>query len=181
MRGAGGGGRRGDGGSSRGGGRLDDDGGAAGAAGGGLGSLETAGDGVGSSAFGQVHLVRAAPGLELGVVGAVVAALAGVASAVSAAGLGSLGVEAVDLSVVGRALLETITAGLGAGVAVTADSLLRLVPEGVATRKAGARDGHDGETVGLGLSSGAGSAGQDGGGGGGLVEHLDGGVACGWM
>lgn len=96
------------------------------------------------------------------------------ASAVSAAALGSLGVEAVDLSVVGGALLEATTTSLSARVAITTDGLLGLVPEGVATREVGSGNSHDSETVRLGLSSGAGSAGQESGRGGGTVEHVDG-------
>ena len=84
------------------------------------------------------------------------------AGAVIAALLSSLGVEAVDPLVFGRALGEASTAGLSAGVALSAVALLGLVSEGVATREAHASDGHDGQLVGLGVRSGAGSAGQDG-------------------
>lgn len=80
----------------------------------------------------------------------------------------------MNLSIVGRALLESCATSLSARVTVAADGLLGLVPEGVATGEAGSGDSHDGEAVRLGLSSGAGSAGQKSGRGGSSVEHLDG-------
>lgn len=198
RRSGGGGGRRGGGrgrggGGGGGGGRRDRRG--AGRGGGGLRGLESTGDAVGGGALGEVHGVGAAPGLELVVVGAVEARLARVcrsvlashvawwarhsdvartASAVAAAGLVGLGVVAVDGGIVGSALGEAGTTSLSAGVAVTTDGLLGLVSEGVAAREAQARDGHDGELVGLGLRGRAGGAGQDGDRGSRTEEHFDG-------
>jgi hypothetical protein len=105
---------------------------------------------------------------------AVEAGVARVASAVGAAVLGSFGVVAVNRGVVGQALSEAGTASLGAGVAVTADCLLGLVPKGVATAQAQARERHDCELVRVRAGSSAGRGGQDGDGNGGTEEHVDG-------
>lgn len=96
------------------------------------------------------------------------------AAAVSAAELSSLGVEAVDGIILGRALGKASTAGLSAGVAVATVLLLRLVSEGVTAREAQAGDGHDGQPVGLRVRGGAGSAGQDGDRGSRTEKHFDG-------
>jgi hypothetical protein len=95
------------------------------------------------------------------------------ASAIGAAVLGSVDVVAVNRGVVGRALSETSTASLGAGVAFTADGLLGLVPESVATAEAQARERHDSELVRVRAGSSAGRGGQDGDGNSSTEEHID--------
>lgn len=94
-------------------------------------------------------------------------------SAVAAAVLPSLRVEAVSSSVIGRALSVAVAAGLGAGVAVSADSLLRNVAVGVATSQAQPGQWHDRQAVRLGLRGRAGSVGQEGNGSGSSEKHLD--------
>lgn len=78
-------------------------------------------------------------------------------------------------AVVGGALLEARTAGLGAGVAVAALGLLRLVAGRVATHEA--QTGHDSQAVGLGFGSNEGGTGHDGKG---REAHLDGFLGSSW-
>lgn len=138
---------------------------------GGSNGVKATGDGVGSSASSKVHTLRAAPGVESGVLGAVVASVAGVARAVGAAVLLGSGIEAVSNAVVGSALVETSTASLSTGVASAAVGGLGLVAVGVAAHKAQA--GHDSQAVWLGLSGSAGSEGQDGDGSSSGELHFD--------
>lgn len=161
---------------SRGSGRLNGSGGSrrglSGAGEGGVGHESTI-NVVSRGALDQVHAVRAAPGVSGGVVTAVVTIITRVSGAVGAADLRISRVVAVSGRVVGSASLIAGTTGLGAGVAVTTDRLLGLVPVGVATSEAETQDGALDQLVRLGLGGDVGNAGHEGDGDGRAEEHLD--------
>jgi hypothetical protein len=140
--------------------------------------MKATGNAVSSGALSEIHRIRAAPGLVGRVIGAVEALLARVASAITTALLGLIRVVTVLGIAVGSAFGVALATGLGASGAITTLSLVRNITTSVTTTKAHAENRHHSRAVRLRLSSGAGSAGQNGEGDGRSEEHCEG---CGWL
>lgn len=144
--------------------------------------MKATSDAVSSGALSEIHRVRAAPGLVGRVVGAVEALLARVASAITTALLCLIRVVAVLGIAVGSAFGVALTTGFGASVAASTQSLVRNITTSVTTTKAHAENRHHHHrAVRLRLSSGAGSAGQNGESDGRSEEHCEGCLEVAWM